>query len=213
MKEPSVEKYIAEMRSSREAILSQMTQSSLEISSRCQDAMRNNVTANELFSSDERDRIVKAFADKLRVSREETLAKLEARQRTERANIMAELKQDLSEIVDSVIDKLKTQIESNQKLTRQQLEKKHNEEMRSFAKQQQQHLKAFHETCLVNLRASLAEQRADALKRFTAEINAYKDNQLEHAFSTSFDDHLSVNGSEQLDNTDVASLLSTSHLT
>jgi len=105
-KRVSVDAYIAEMRASREALLTKITSSSGEIGERCREAMGvAKAKVAELFEEEERERVVSAYAEKLRASREEIVAKLEARQRNDRDQLIEDLRRDVGDVVEAVVQK------------------------------------------------------------------------------------------------------------
>jgi len=94
--------YESEMRASREELLKKIARSSEDIAGRCRDAMeqsKENVSAS-LFDDEERARVVEAYAAKLKASREEMVAKVEAQQAEERRRLVDDLKADVSGVVD-----------------------------------------------------------------------------------------------------------------
>ena len=97
--------YESEMRASREELLKKIARSSEDIAGRCRDAMeqsKENVSAS-LFDDEERARVVEAYAAKLKASREEMVAKVEAQQAEERRRLVEDLKADVSGVVDDVV--------------------------------------------------------------------------------------------------------------
>ena len=63
---------------------------------------KENVSAS-LFDDEERARVVEAYAAKLKASREEMVAKVEAQQAEERRRLVEDLKADVSGVVDDVV--------------------------------------------------------------------------------------------------------------
>ena len=82
--------YEEEMRASREELLRKIERSSTDIAAQCGGAVASSTegAAASLFDDDERERVVAAYAAKLKNSRDELVARIEATQASERAQLV-----------------------------------------------------------------------------------------------------------------------------
>lgn len=184
-----VDSYIHEMRQSREELLEKITRSSEDIAGRCREAMeaaKENVAT--LFDDAERERVVAAYADKLRASREETLNRLEARQAAEREALVNEIKADVSSVMESVVEKLKAEIERASQVQREETARRYQEQIDSLLNQQHNQMKDFHESAIAALRDGITEHRAEAVRKYNEEMARFRDHQLQELAKVSLSD-------------------------
>ncbi|KAJ8609957.1 hypothetical protein CTAYLR_008088, partial [Chrysophaeum taylorii] len=187
--EESVERYISEMRASREELLTKIQRSSEDIAGRCREAMesaRDNVS--QLFDDGERERVVAAYAEKLKASREETLRKLEERQTAERETMIKDLKADVATIMESVVDKLKREIDRATQAQREEADRQRQAELDRLVEEQREEMKRFHDSAVASLKAAMADHRAGAMRKYNEEMAKFRDAQLQELSKISLDD-------------------------
>ncbi|EGB05407.1 hypothetical protein AURANDRAFT_66362 [Aureococcus anophagefferens] len=172
--------YESEMRASREELLKKIARSSEDIAGRCRDAMeqsKENVSAS-LFDDEERARVVEAYAAKLKASREEMVAKVEAQQAEERRRLVEDLKADVSGVVDDVVaglrDDLAGAYAAREAAAREAREASAKAALDAHAAEVQD----FNRRQLAELRDAMARHRDDALARYERDMAAFRDDQL-----------------------------------
>ena len=93
----AVSSYEEELRVSREDLLRKIEASSRDIAGRCRTAVEQSQEQEHaaLFDDEERERVVEAYAAKLKASREEMIRKIIDQQAVERTKCLEELKKDV----------------------------------------------------------------------------------------------------------------------
>lgn len=182
--------YESEMRASREELLKKIARSSEDIAGRCRDAMeqsKENVSAS-LFDDEERARVVEAYAAKLKASREEMVAKVEAQQAEERRRLVEDLKADVSGVVDDVVaglrDDLAGAYAAREAAAREAREASAKAALDAHAAEVQD----FNRRQLAELRDAMARHRDDALARYERDMAAFRDDQLAELAKIDFGD-------------------------
>lgn len=182
--------YQEEMRASREELLKTIARSSEDIAGRCRDAMertKDDVHAS-LFDDEERERVVEAYAAKLKASREEMIAKIEEQQAAERARLVDDLRSDVDGIMNRVVETLRTEMAGA-----------HREREREEARLREAHcakvlddhateVRAFNQKQLDGLRDAMAAHRDEAVKKYQQEMALFRDDQLDELNKVNFAD-------------------------
>ena len=107
----AVSSYEEELRVSREDLLRKIEASSRDIAGRCRTAVEqsNEQEHAALFDDEERERVVEAYAAKLKASREEMIRKIIDSQAVERTKCLEELKKDVQNVLQEVVQECRNE--------------------------------------------------------------------------------------------------------
>ena len=175
-----VSSYEEELRVSREDLLRKIEASSRDIAGRCRTAVEqsNEQEHAALFDDEERERVVEAYAAKLKASREEMIRKIIDSQAVERTKCLEELKKDVQNVLQEVVQECRNEFAEQRQKDEEEDAKRRDAHAQEVLAAHARDLQKFNEQQLDGLRESMAKHRDDAMRRYQAEMAAFRDEQL-----------------------------------
>ena len=176
----AVSSYEEELRVSREDLLRKIEASSRDIAGRCRTAVEqsNEQEHAALFDDEERERVVEAYAAKLKASREEMIRKIIDQQAVERTKCLEELKKDVQNVLQEVVQECRNEFAEQRQKDEEEDAKRRDAHAQEVLKAHARDLQKFNEQQLDGLRESMAKHRDDAMRRYQAEMAQFRDEQL-----------------------------------
>ena len=176
----AVSSYEEELRVSREDLLRKIEASSRDIAGRCRTAVEqsNEQEHAALFDDEERERVVEAYAAKLKASREEMIRKIIDSQAVERTKCLEELKKDVQNVLQEVVQECRNEFAEQRQKDEEEDAKRRDAHAQEVLAAHARDLQKFNEQQLDGLRESMAKHRDDAMRRYQAEMAAFRDEQL-----------------------------------
>ena len=102
---------------------------------------------------------VEAYALKLKASREEMIAKIEAQQAEERRKLVDELKRDVDGVLEGVLETLKDELNRENRDASEESDRRRQEHVRGVLFEHAEETKRFNEDQVHHLRDAMANQR------------------------------------------------------
>ena len=176
----AVSSYEEELRVSREDLLRKIEASSRDIAGRCRTAVEqsNEQEHAALFDDEERERVVEAYAAKLKASREEMIKKIIDSQAIERTKCLEELKKDVQNVLQEVVQECRNEFAEQRQKDEEEDAKRRDKHAQEVLAAHARDLQKFNEQQLDGLRESMAKHRDDAMRRYQAEMAQFRDEQL-----------------------------------
>ena len=173
--------YEDELRVSREELLRKISDSSRDIAGRCKatmEASQSDTQHAALFDDEERERVVEAYAAKLKASREEMIKKITDQQAVERTKCLEELKKDVQDVLEDVVNGVRHDFQQQRQREDAEDAAKRDAHAKDVLEAHARDLQTFNEQQLDGLRESMAKHRDDAMRRYQQEMAQFRDEQL-----------------------------------